>query len=958
MKIRLISSILFILMGFSNILASDIPEFLLDAKGEVEAILKIKESNSGLARLNTLQAANIPFAQKRESMQRLMVNKASESQRNIVDEINLAGDNIAEYKSFWITNAIYVKGDADYIRNLIENEDVEFAFENLDLVLVEPVFSEDAEDANEGIEPGLAVIGVRDAWRMGLTGKGRLVCNFDTGVDGTHEALQASWRGANGGSVSESWFDPYTSTDFPTDSRGHGTHTMGTMVGVDGADTIGVAYEAQWIAAGVVDRGGSIERTISDIISAFEWAVDPDGNPGTSDDVPDVVNNSWGVPSGLYGPCDDTFWDAIDNLEALGVVCLFAAGNEGPTPSSIRTPADRITTQFNSFAIGAVDGATMNVSSFSSRGPSGCDGITIKPEITAPGSGIRSSINGGGYAYKSGTSMATPHVAGAVAILKQFNPDATVNQIKNALIQGAVDMGAEGQDNDYGYGVLNIKNSIYHMPAPTHPFINILNVNISDSQNGVAEPGESFSLQLSVENLGQTGNVSASVRAIDAGVIIMESNAGLGVIMHRDTIATTIFDMMLPETFSYNENIILEITFSAGNWSQALTVDLLSGGADEMSLATISNGTVTMTFSNYGQFGLGENSINPSGGAGFRYPVDGIDFMKEASLMISSYGRVSDGARDEDGIPDNDFKPVSGGAARITAPGIYADYDGFSSYTDSLAEMPIGVSVSQRCYAWDLNAKFIIAEFTITNTTTEALDDIRVGMFCDWDLALSSGIDDVVNYDDVRSLGYLEDITSGWTIGVRAITDFPSSYRAIDCAEELADGFSNTEKAGFMNDGFDTIHYTNPGDYAQLLTVGPYTLNPGESEVVAFAFVTGESLSEIRVQADLAFDMYPQMTGVDDVSGALPESVKLYQNYPNPFNNTTVIGIDTDSPTQLRIYDILGKTVREFDVESSGHNEIVWDGCNQSGQSVVSGVYFYQLMSNKNLSKKKMLFLK
>jgi len=129
------------------------------------------------------------------------------------------------------------------------------------------------------------------------------------------------------------------------------------MVGAVDGDTIGVAPGAEWISAGVIDQPGrSLSMTISDIIEAFQWALDPDGDPTTTDDVPDVILNSWGIPKGLFQPCDDTFYDVVDAVEAAGIVTIFACGNEGPDPMSLRLPADRASTPLNSFTVGAVDG--------------------------------------------------------------------------------------------------------------------------------------------------------------------------------------------------------------------------------------------------------------------------------------------------------------------------------------------------------------------------------------------------------------------------------------------------------------------------------------------------------------------------------------------------------------------------------------------------------------------------
>jgi bacillopeptidase F len=197
--------------------------------------------------------------------------------------------------------------------------------------------------------------------------------------------------------------------------------------------------------------------------------VDPDGNPGTNFDVPDVCSNSWGIASwhssgAPYNePCNDGFWAHLDACEAVGIVIVFAAGNEGS--SGLRRPADRATDDYRTLAVAAVNGNIPGwpIAGFSSRGPTFCSpgGFpAIKPDIAAPGVSVRSCSPGGGYYHSDGTSMSAPHICGAVALLRQANPELGVEEIKQIMFDTAFDLGDPGEDNTYGWGMLDCYEAV------------------------------------------------------------------------------------------------------------------------------------------------------------------------------------------------------------------------------------------------------------------------------------------------------------------------------------------------------------------------------------------------------------------------------------------------------------------------------------------------------------------
>ncbi|MEE8418070.1 MAG: S8 family serine peptidase, partial [candidate division Zixibacteria bacterium] len=443
---------------------------------QVVSVLVYLEDQVDLAAISDeLDSQNAILRQRHEFVVRALQDKATETQGDLLGRLSRlqTEGRIEDFKPFWITNAISVNATKMEIEEIAARFDVARVYYNYEIELIEPV--EVKEDKGGGIitavETGVQAVRAPEVWAMGITGAGVLVANMDTGVDGNHPALAARWAGVAdsryAGHPEWAWYDPYNNqNNFPYDNHGHGTHTMGSVTGASPTtgDTVGVAPGAYWMSSAPIDRGGGIPGTVADAILSFEWMVDPDGNPGTNWDVPAVCSNSWGLTTGHgYPPCDQLFWSYLDACEAAGTVILFSAGNEGS--SGLRRPADRATDDYRTCAVAAVDGNNPNwpIASFSSRGPTYCTpggGAAIKPDIAAPGVNIRSSYPGGGYYYMSGTSMASPHVNGVVALMRQANPNISVEQIKQIIYDTAYDLGAAGEDNSYGWGMIDAYEAV------------------------------------------------------------------------------------------------------------------------------------------------------------------------------------------------------------------------------------------------------------------------------------------------------------------------------------------------------------------------------------------------------------------------------------------------------------------------------------------------------------------
>ena len=388
---------------------------------------------------DTTQIGAMGWADRQAAVIIALRTRAAASQEPIraLLEARGAQGKVSEFDAFWLFNGLSVTATAEVINELAARADVVSI--TTDAVSLIPASRPTASLSVEN----LAVINAPALWAMGYYGQGVVIASMDTGVDVSHPDLAASWRGG-----SNSWYDPYNEhPTTPTDLDGHGTWTMGVMVGGNRSGAaIGIAPQAQWIAVKIFNDTGMTTATA--IHKGFQWLLDPDGDPNTAD-APQVVNNSW--DNGSPG-CDLEFQRDLQALRAAGIVPVFAAGNYGPDGASSASPGNYP----EAFAVGAVDNAD-RLYTFSSRGPATCgEAPTVYPELVAPGVDINTTERHGLYYLATSTSLAAPHVSGALALLLSAFPGLTVEQQELALTSTAVDLGIPGPDNVFGYGRLDI----------------------------------------------------------------------------------------------------------------------------------------------------------------------------------------------------------------------------------------------------------------------------------------------------------------------------------------------------------------------------------------------------------------------------------------------------------------------------------------------------------------------
>jgi serine protease AprX len=446
--------------------------------GRTESFIVLFDDASGLARaLAPARGA----ADHRRAAYDVLRERARAVQSSVRSELTAAG---IPFRSLYIVDGLAVRGDLGLAHRLAAHREVvrivgDPVVRGIDADLLAPVPSAPAT----GPEWGVTKIEADKVWSLdGKRGEGIVVASADTGVDWTHPALKGKYRGWDGTTASHdyNWFDPVQLVASPFDPYGHGTHTTGTMVGDGGAgNQIGVAPGARWIACRNMDSGGNGQPSTYIACNQFFLAPFPQGGDpeldGDPSKAPDIVNNSWGCPPSEG--CDpNTLEASFAALRAAGILAAASAGNYG---SACSTTLDPPGLYAETFASGATDSSDF-LAGFSSRGPVTIDGSgRMKPDVAAPGVAVRSSIPGGGYASYQGTSMASPHTAGAAALLWSVKPAVRglvgisrclISQSARSIVQLASPQtcgGTSGTDrpnNLFGWGLIDAYDAIHLGP--------------------------------------------------------------------------------------------------------------------------------------------------------------------------------------------------------------------------------------------------------------------------------------------------------------------------------------------------------------------------------------------------------------------------------------------------------------------------------------------------------------
>ncbi|WP_429714998.1 S8 family serine peptidase, partial [Bacillus rhizoplanae] len=438
--------------------------FLIKFKEKADTTKAIKQTKA-IAKKEKLSANKEKFMQRSAVVSELKAT-AHEEQQNVVKylEQEVHRGNVESFKSYFIVNGMAVTATKEVAEKIAAFSGVEKVLPNETRQLFVSTTKENRLNSNlANVEWNVERVGAPALWEKGINGTGVVVASIDSGVQWDHPALKEKYRGYNAatGEVNHdfNWFDATAGRSVPYDDLAHGTHVTGTMVGSepDGSNKIGIAPGAKWIA---VKAFSETSGSDANLLAAAEWILAPTDSKGNTrvDMAPDVVNNSWGGGPGL----DEWYRDVVKEWRNAGIFPTFSAGNTSMTnnggPGSVANPANYP----EAFAVGATDSNDI-VGDFSLRGPSPYG--EIKPDISAPGANIRSSIPRSDYEGGwDGTSMAGPAVSAIVALLYEVDASLSVDKIEEILIKTATPLKdkeyPESPNDGYGYGLVNAYNAV------------------------------------------------------------------------------------------------------------------------------------------------------------------------------------------------------------------------------------------------------------------------------------------------------------------------------------------------------------------------------------------------------------------------------------------------------------------------------------------------------------------
>jgi subtilisin family serine protease len=827
-------------------------------------------------------------------------------------------------RKFWIFPGFVAEVDSETLKRLKRREGVEKIVVDFKVKLHLPKGEMKTMDLADFWH--IRKTGADSAWKIGYTGSGVIIGLIDTGFDPGNPLIAGKWHPKYG------FFDAISYSLSPYDDHGHGTYTSALAVG----DSCGIAPGALFLMAKAFSPDGGYA---SDIHESFEWFA----SLADSGALPDIVSGSFGMP---FDPENDEFFEDILTLRELGVIAVFAIGNEGPSSYSANPPGNYPI----SIGVGACDSLDF-VADFSSRGPApniypwsdtlywpSPDWNYYKPDILAPGVEVTSAFLNNQLKRLSGTSASCPITAGGIALLKEKNPSLEFSEIYGILRSSSrkPQQGAPYPNNSYGYGILDIVNALNLTPQDTIPHFFILGTFYydSDGDNSI-EPQESVILHIIVENRGSyTDSVSFEIYSLPPYIHSSDPETLLYSVGNRDTVELY-FQLEFDETTPIGNYFYLYLMANSPLREQAFRLRHHTGLTAE-DFYTHNTDSIRLSITRFGSMGF--TSSEREKGVGFHFPSDALNSLFYGSFALgNSSNYLVDRFFESNATDDMDWLPET---PLLRPDTLLSDDDVYSIFSDAGSPLPKGIGVLQKTLSFN-DKKFVILHYEIQNRSGDPMDSLYCGIFLDWDIGDPSS--NSGKCEIIERTAYMTG-EGEYYYGVSLIEP-PSSIGNLSLIPHGEyvypyGGLPDSLQWLFLKGDISFVESPSPSDYSVVVSAGPFSLQPQEKETVAFAIFAARTPLSLLDTADSAEWFYHRVfEGRGYLSSSPDDHLRFIGG--NILRRGSPLRIDYSFSSEgkliLKLFDVSGRRVsmEEIYMDAPSRGSLRWMPNVHS-----SGVYF------------------
>ncbi len=795
---------------------------------------------------------------------------------------------------------------------------------------------------------GMTNVQVEAGWGVNTTtarGDTNVVVGItDTGTELTHDDLKNQLKvnvadlPGGGDGDGDGYVDNFRGWDLGDNDNNptwtgdsHGVHVSGiSSAKVDNSIGVaGVGFKCKYLPVKIANTAGTLTMAYQGIVYAADHGCD-------------IINCSWGgAGGGTFG--QDAVTYATINKDALVIA---AAGNGGV--DELQYPASY------TYTISVVNTKTDDRRNTGSS-------YNFTADVCAPGTGINSTYPTNAYSSLTGTSMASPFAAGVAAIIKSYFPTYTALQVGERLkvtCDNIYPLHSPIYANKLGTGRVNLFKALTNANTPS---VVMTSRTIVDNNDNTFVANDTLRISGNFTNyLAPTVNLTATLSSTSPFVTVLDGSSTLGVVGTLGVANNNAdpYDVRILATAPLNSSILFKITYSDPATSYtAVEHFYVTVNVDYVNI------TINDVFTSIGSNGrIGYSQNGQTGGLGFNYM--GTALLYEAGLMIGrDTGRVSDGVRSWS-TPSMDWSSLV--SAHPVIPSVYSEFDVDGTFRDNLATLPLPITVHHKAFAWSTagNRKYVIVQYTISNTGASSLSSMYAGIFADWDIDATTFGENRAAFDAATKMGYVWYTgAAGKYAGIKLLTtSAPVVHYAVDNVaggaggQDLTNGYSGQEKYLTMSTNRATAGVAGLGaDVCDVVSTGPYTIASGDSIKVAFALLAGDDLADLIISAGNAQVMYDGLGVTTDVNSVALDGDNALTIFPNPTSGESFVDLTLteSSKIDLRVFNVLGEEISVIASEqmAAGKHRFVYETA-----SLSSGMYYYQLtVGNKKFTQKLMV---